>query len=292
MSLKDTLIALTIITCWALHTVAIRIGVLEIPPLLLLSIRMAGTALLFLPFAKKISLAQLKTVGIYAFFYIFLHIGLLATGLHFIDSSTGALLLQTTTPFALLFGWLMHRETFGIKTASGLALAFTGVVIILYKPVEDFSYIGAGMILFSSLCWGFGTVFARKTSDVDLPTLTAYAHAIPLIPFLLLSLWLEPGQFHTLAHEADWRIVGTVSAFQIFIISLCHANWRNLMVRNPVYLVTGITMIQPLLTVVFAHFILGERLAPTTILGGAVSMLGVAIIIIRRIQRGQKIETP
>ena len=289
MSLRDSLIALTIIFLWALHTVVIRVGVLEIPPLLLLAMRMGGTALVFAPFAKRVSWQQLKVIFIYSLFYIFLHFGLLAVGLHYLDSSTTALLLQTTIPFALLFGWLMHKETFGLKTTAGLVLAFIGVLLILYKPDADFSYIGAAMILGCALCWGFGTVFVRKTADIDAATLTAYAYSLPAPVFIALSYWLEPGQMNILINEADWRIVAGVWAYQVFVMSICHAGWRGLMVRNPVYLVTCFSLIQPILTVLFAHELLHERLGTIAIAGGAISLLGVAIVMVRRLQRSKAV---
>jgi O-acetylserine/cysteine efflux transporter len=285
VSLRDSLLALMIVVLWGFHTVVIRIGVLEIPPLLLLAIRMGGTALVFAPFAKKISMDQFKVIGIYSLFYIFLHIGLLAVGLYYLESATVALLLQTTIPFALIFGWLMHRETFGWKTTLGLVIAFLGVLLILYKPDADFSLMGALMILFSSACWGFGTVFVRKTKGIDLATLTAYAYALPFLPMLALSLWLEPGQFHTLLYESNLKVVALVCAYQILIMSLCHAWWRNLMVRNPVYLVTCFSLIQPLLTVLFGHWILDEDLGKMMMIGGAISLFGVAIVMLRRVQK-------
>jgi O-acetylserine/cysteine efflux transporter len=150
MSLRDSLLALMIVVLWGFHTVVIRIGVLEIPPFLLLAIRMGGTAIVFAPFAKRISMAQFKVIAVYASFYIFLHIGMLALGLYYLESSMVALLLQMTIPFALIFGWLMHKETFGWKTSVGLFIAFLGVLLILYKPDHDFSLIGALLIIASS----------------------------------------------------------------------------------------------------------------------------------------------
>lgn len=285
LTLRDAATALIIVTLWGLHTVIIRIGVLEVPPLLLLTLRMAGTALIFAPFARRIGRAQLKNIAIYSFFYIFLHIGLLAVGLSLLDSATTALILQATTPFAMIFGWLLHRESFGVKTLAGLILAFAGVCMILWHPSNDFSYAGAFLVLFSALCWGFGTVFARKTMDTDSASLLAWSHTIPLPFFLLLSLWFEGSRYPALIHEADPWIVLGVWAYQVLIVSFCHAEWRNLIVRNPVYLVASFSLIQPLMTVIFASLMLGETLSPIAMLGGAISLCGVGIVTMRKIQK-------
>lgn len=285
LSRRDAALALLIIALWGLHTVVIRIGVLEAPPLLLLTLRMAGGALLFAPFARKISPEQLKNVAVFSLFCIFLHIGLLTVGLRFLDSAIAALILQTTMPFSMLFGWLLHKETFGIKTLTGLAFAFTGVVMVLYSPAEDFSYAGAFIVLFSSLCWGFGTVFARRTATTDSISLLAWAHALPLPFFLALSLWFEGSRYDAVLHSADpWIILG-VWVYQVFIISFSHAGWRNLIVRNPVYLVTSFSLLQPIITVAFAHVLLGETLSPTAMIGGLISLLGVGIVTLRKIQK-------
>lgn len=285
MSLRDTIFALIIITLWGLHTVVIRIGVMEIPPLLLLTLRMAGTALVFAPFARKIGTGQIKNIAIYSFFYIFLHIGLLAIGLQFLDSAVAGLVLLTTTPFAMLFGWLMHGEKFGIKTLTGLILAFTGVSMVLYSPAENFSYLGIAIILLSASCWGFGTVFVKKTAATDPASMIVWAHGLPLPFFLLLSLWFESDQYSRLIHEADFKVVLGVWLYQVFVVSLCHSGWRTLLMRNPVYLVTSFSLLQPVFTVIFAHVILGETLPPTAMIGGAISLCGVGIITIRKIQK-------
>jgi O-acetylserine/cysteine efflux transporter len=287
MTPRDSFIALAIIVIWALHTVVIRIGVMEIPPFLLLTFRMAGTALLFAPFAKKVTREQFFNIARWSMVFIFIHVGTLGLALRYIDSGLGALFLQTNTPFALLIGWMLHKEKFGWRTAAGLVLSFLGVVIVLYKPGGNFTYLGAGLMLLSAFMWGLGSFMSRKTADVDIITLAAIGYGLPLPLFALLSYLFEPGQIAILLHEADWYILGSVLLFQCAIASFAHMFWRDLMVRNPAYLVTCFTFIQPALTLLMGHWILGEVLNATTYIGGAVSMTGVAIVLIRRLQRSR-----
>ena len=52
MPFRDILLALTTILLWSGNFVAIKIGVGELPPMILLTLRFSLTALVFLPFIK------------------------------------------------------------------------------------------------------------------------------------------------------------------------------------------------------------------------------------------------
>lgn len=285
LSPRDIALTLLVVLIWGVHNAVIRIGVLEIPPLLLLTIRMLGTAVIFLPFVQKISREQFANIARWSLVFIFMHIGTLAVGLHYIDVSLASLIIQTNTPFAIVLGWILHKEKFGAKTAAGLALAFIGVMLVLYKPGGNFTYLGATFILISAFTWALGSLLGRKTADISVPTLLAYGHLIPAPLFAFLSYLYEPGQIHTLIYDANWFVLAGVFSFQWVIASSSHALWRGLVVRNPVFLISCFTFIQPVITVAIGHYLLGEDMSIWTWIGGAISMVGVMIVLFRRAQR-------
>lgn len=284
ISLRDLALALGVITLWGLHINVIRIGALEVPPLFLLCMRFSLCVLIFLPFAKKISRSELKNLFLYAFPYLGIHLSTLFIALRNIDSSLAGLLLQTEMPFAILIGWFFLGERFGLKTTIGLAIALIGVLLILYRPMEGFVLWGAIFCLISAFSWSIGAVRMKYIQSLDLPTMTAYSFAMMLPLIAVASYMLETDQIVELQNANHYKL-GFVLFYQVILMSLCLFWWKGIMHRNPVYLVIPLTLLQPLITLLGGYFILGETLSTQVLMGGAVTAIGVAIVVLRKTRK-------
>ena len=60
-----------------------------------------------------------------------------------------------------------------------------------------------------------------------------------------------------------------------------HAGMSWLLQRHPVTVISPLTLPTPLLSVIFGVIVLGTPLSPQMIAGGAVALVGVAIITLR-----------
>lgn len=291
MTLRDSALALFIVALWGLHVVVIRIGATEIPPLLLLGIRFAIVMSVAAFFFKRLPLDKIKAIAFYAFPYLVLHLGTIFIGLRYIESGVGGLILQTEVPFAIILGWVFYREKFGIKTAAGLALAFIGVLIIIYKPQgtgQNFSYFGAAMLVASAFFWAVGSLRMRYIDGVDFWTMTFYSHLIALPFIALLSAIFESNHIAEIM-QAEPMTLGGVLFYQTVLMTLCLYWWKGLMVRNHAYKVTVFMLLQPVFAVIFGILILNETLDLLTIKGGLITLAGVALVTVRRIQKQQKL---
>lgn len=69
--------------------------------------------------------------------------------------------LCSTTPF---FYALLNREGLGRRTVLGLAVGFSGVVLLTWKPGQGLMLNpwGFAAILLATFLWAFGTLYARK----------------------------------------------------------------------------------------------------------------------------------
>ena len=287
ITFQDGLLALVIIASWAFNITLIRIGALEMPPLFLLFIRYGLGTLIFLPFMVRTDWKTLKNLALYALVYVVSHLGLLYLGSLYISASLVGLIIQMGMPFGLLLGFIFYGERFGLKTTMGITLSFIGIFIILYKPVENFSYLGAFLILGSAFCWASGSLLMRRVEKVDLPTMTviSYALATPIIG--ALSYFIEDNQVQGFMN-ANHYWIGGILVYQIFLMSMALYFWKNLMSRNPVHQLTAFLVLQPLFVVLFGWLLLGETLTHTEMLGGFVILIGVVIITFRRIKKSEK----
>lgn len=287
ISLRDSLIAISVVALWGLHVVIIRIGALEIPPLLLLSLRFTLVIVLMAPFFKPLPFSRIKPIFFYAVTYMVLHLGFVFVGLKYVESSIGGLVLQTEVPFGIVLACIFFKERFGLRTALGLVLAFIGVLIIVYQPagsITQLSYFGVGCLIASAFFWAVGALLMRFVGDVNFTSMTFYSHFVALPFVAALSFFLEDNQWSAL-QNADHYKVGGVLVYQVFLMSGCLYMWKNLMVRNKAYEVTCFSLLQPVFAVFFAVLILGENLEMKTILGGLVALAGVGVVTFRQMQK-------
>lgn len=279
--------ALAIVAGWALNITIIRVGAIEMQPLFLLFIRYSLGALIFLPFMKNVDKKTFINLALYAICYVVLHLGFLFIGALYLQASLSGLIMQMGMPFALLIGYLFYGEKFGPATAFGIVLAFSGILMIMYKPVENFSYLGAFLVLASAFCWAAGSFLMRRVEDVDLPTLTVvgYSVAFPIIG--AMSYIIEDNQVESLLN-ANHFWIGFILTYQIILMSMAIYFWKGLMSRNPAHELTAFLVLQPLFVVLFGWLLLGETLGTSEILGGAVLLSGVVVITIRNIVHARK----
>lgn len=286
MSKRDIALALLVILTWGIHFPVIKIGTNEIPGLMLVTIRFLLTGLVFLPFCKNLTKPQFRQILIFSAYYYMGHLASLFVALRYLESATVALIMQIQVPFAIIFGWLLYSEKFGWKTTAGLVLAFAGLLFIFGSP-DITSWLGLGLTVLSSLLWALGSIHMRKIKDIDMPSMTAYS-AILAVPVTgTMSFIFETNQVAEFMN-ANWITLGSVLCYQIFLMSVMMYFWKELMSRNSVQLVTAFSLLQPAVAVVAAHFMLGESLSTSAIIGGVLAMTGVGVIVLRKIQKRQE----
>ena len=111
-----------------------KLGVETVTPVSLNVARFALTALLFLPFAGKISLADLRKLVPVALFFVCGNLIFAYLALDRITGSSCVIIIQIGQPVTLMLAWLMFGEKFGLKTAFGILIAFSGLVIVFGAP--------------------------------------------------------------------------------------------------------------------------------------------------------------
>ncbi|RAW08546.1 EamA family transporter [Halomonas elongata] len=100
MPLRDLSIGLGVIVIWALNIIVIKVGVADMPPLLLTTLRFALVALLLVPF-HPVARHQLPFLALLSLTFGTLHFALLFIGLGQAEAGTGALLLTSALGWAI-----------------------------------------------------------------------------------------------------------------------------------------------------------------------------------------------
>ena len=274
---------LTVFT-WGLHIPIIKLGVETVDPISLNTARFALTALLFLPFAKKISFDDLIKLIPVSVFFVCGNLIFAYLALTYITSNSFVIIGQVAQPITLILAYILFKERFGFLTAFGIAISISGLVIVFGAPDILASPQGAILTCCSALSWSLGSLAMKRTGHIAPASFLAYAYLIGTPIAFAASYLLEDGQI-TRFINADRGIITFVLLYQVGLMGAMTFVWSGLMARNPAQFVTPFLMIQPIFSVIGAYFILGENLNDNILWGGLVVLLGIGVINIRKIQK-------
>jgi len=286
MNLRDTLQALCVVIIWGFNFAAIKVTVGQIPPLTLTILRFAITALLLLPFFR-LSFAQLKQVIPVALVLGVGHFGLFFVGFHGADAATVALLLQLGVPFSCILAAIFFKDKLGAKRIFGLALAFSGAAFLAGEP-QGGTVLSVVSIIACSFCWAWANILIKKLNGIPPLAIMGWM-SLFAIPVLALMSWIwEDNQIDAVmdASILAWLLLSyTIIGSSIFAYHL----WYRLIDRLDVSQVVPFTLIAPVIGVGAGVVLLGESFTTYKLLGGVMTITGVAIIQFRQIKRRKKV---
>lgn len=180
--------------------------------------------------------------------------------------------------WSAIFVALMFRQTSKFEWL-GVALGFSGVVLLNLGGDLRGQPLGAMVLIFSAVSWAFGAVISPR---FRLPggSMTSAAQMICAgIIELLLSVFVVREQIHfpitpaAVLGELYLIVFGSLVSFSAFTYLVHHV--------RPA-LATSYTYINPLVAVGLGVLILGERITVTDLIAMLVILSGVAVIAMAR----------
>lgn len=277
MPLRDWLAALVVVTLWGLNFIAVKVALTALPPFLLTGLRFVGVALALAPFfrPRRDQIAGIVGVGAVLGFG---HFGLLFLGLSGMDAATTAIVTQLGVPFSALLAWLAFGETLGLARGLGLVLAFGGVALLAGEPSLP-ALAPLLVAVAAMLAWAVSNVQVKRLGAIDPLALNGWM-ALCAAPMLLgTSLAVEQGHAAALARAAgEWRVLAGI-AYTVLASSLvAYTLWYRLLARHAMNRVVPITMLGPVIGVAGGVLVLGEPLSWHKLVGGALTLAGVAVV--------------
>nr|WP_283101543.1 EamA family transporter [Halomonas populi] len=272
------LLGLGVIAIWALNIIVIKLGVAEIPPLLLTTLRFILVALLLVPF-YPVPRHQLPFLLMLSVTFGTLHFALLFIGLEQAEAGTGALLVQMGTPFATLLAVIFLKERLGPKRLIGLLLSFAGVLVLAGGPTLP-SPLPLTILLLSALGWAVSQLLIKRGPNIAPLALAGWV-ALFAVPQVALGSWLfESDHLEALTH-AGWAGWGAVVYTAVMSSIVGYGIWYALLRRHPVNRVVPMTLLVPVLAVLLGTLLLGDSLGFHKLAGGGLVVAGIALIILR-----------
>jgi drug/metabolite transporter (DMT)-like permease len=198
------------------------------------------------------------------------------TALERIDASLLSLLVYTFPAIVAAAAIALGRERADSRRLCALALASTGLALVVagagagaLEPLGAALGVGAAIVYSAYIL--IGEPIARRMRPLLLSTLVCTGAAIPLALGSALLGELQPGRV-TLAGWgwlACLAAVSTVLAVSLFFAGLARVGPTTASI---------LATVEPLVTVVLALLVFGERLAAAQVAGGALVLGGVVVL--------------
>ncbi len=190
-----------------------------------------------------------------------------------VNAGTGSMLISCIPVLVILLGVCTGREKVGLLAWLGIGLSMTGVVLTAAGSETGLTFnLGSLLILGAALCAAIQTLISKALSQryaaVDVTTWAIWLGTLGLLPF-------------------SEDIVGTASRLSgigwmhlVFLgmvpAALCYTLWSWVLVTLPITTVMSAVYAIPVFSVFFGWMILGEQPSFLTLVGGAVTLAGVA----------------
>lgn len=273
--------ALMVLICavWGFNFVAVKTGLAEFPPLTMVIVRFILLGLVLAPFLRIVP-GQMGAVALAGLTIGAVHFGFIASSLAISDASVVAIAMQLNVPFATLLSIVLLSETVGWRRWAGIISAFVGVGFIGFDPALNFSTLGFSFAVVAALTFGAGMVFVRRIKGVSALEVQAWSAVLSLPALALASLMFESGQVAAVesASLKAWAAL-LYTAFAASLIG--HVGMYYLLQRYEVSLTGPLTLMAPVFGVIFGVTLFGEPVTWKFLVGGALTLGGVAIVAIR-----------
>lgn len=287
MKPSDLLLALLANTAWAFNFIAGKAGVNHFQPFLFTSLRFAVLLLVLLPFLRWVPGQMDGVLGI-ALVQGILHFSLVFAGLKASgDIASVAIASQLYVPFSALLAVVALGERLDRRRLLGIAAAFGGVLVIGFDPIAFHHLDALLLIVAGAVAMAVATIQMRRLRGVGVFALQGWI-ALCAAPALgLLSLLFEDGQWAAVRSATPLDLAAPVySALGASLIG--HGIVYHLLGRYPVGITTPLLLLTPVLAVVFGVLLWGDTLTWKLIVGGVLTLVGIAVITVpaRRVLTG------
>ncbi|WP_339522460.1 EamA family transporter [Pseudomonas sp. EA_35y_Pfl2_R111] len=278
MQPKDLLLALVVIIVWGMNFVVIKIGLHEMPPMLLGALRFllaAFPAVLFIkrpqiPLRWLLAYGLTISLGQFAFLFSAMSVGM--------PAGLASLVLQSQALFTLLFAVLLLGERFRLVNLFGLLVASGGLLLIGSQGNGLMTLAGFLLTLCAAAMWALGNIVTRKLGKVNLVGLVVWGSLVPPLPFFALSWMLEGPEVIESAlrgFSLDTLLVLVYLAFGATILG--YGLWSRLLSRYPASQVAPFSLLVPVVGLTSAALLLDERLSSLQLVGVLLVMLGLLL---------------
>jgi O-acetylserine/cysteine efflux transporter len=274
------LLALIVMVIWGFNFAAAKFGLREFSPMFLMFLRFTGVAVVLLPFVRA-PWGQMKEIFILSVLLGSLHFPLMFTGLTGVDAAMASIAIQLQVPFSSILAAILYRDKLGWKRGLGMAISFGGVIVIAGEPRALDNTFYLGLVIAAALVFSIVNIQIRRIGNINGFTLNGWMALMAAPQLLVATLIMETGQWEQL-RSATWLGWSSIAYMAVMVTIVSYLMWYPLVRKYPVNQTMPWTLLAPVFGVLSGIIVLGEPMTPAMVIGGALTLVGVAVIVIRK----------
>lgn len=299
MTRKGGLLALLVVVVWGLNFVVIKMGLHNMPPLMLAGLRfllVAFPALLFVARPKiplKLLLGYGLTIsfGQFAFLFCAIKFGM--------PAGLASLVLQVQAFFTIILGAFVFGERLQGKQLAGISLAVFGVLVLIEGSLngQHVALLGFMLTLAAGLSWACGNIFNKlimqHESRPGIMSLVVWSALIPIVPFMVASFILDGPQVMLKSLvEIDLTTILSLIYLALVASIIGYGIWGSLLGRYETWRVAPLSLLVPVVGLASAALLLDETLSALQLCGAGLIMAGLYINVFGlRVRRATRVRS-
>lgn len=274
----DFLQLISIALIWGVNNILAKIAVDALPAMMMASLRFLIVIAALFVFLRP------PPQNWRLFFLMILFVGPLHFGVQSIalkmatDLPPMVVVMQLWAPSSVVFAAILLKERVGALRWAGVALAFVGAASLNFDPAVFDQGWALLLAAVASAFYGLATVLVRMLGVGLNPWTTQAWIALVSAPTLAMgTVAFETGHAEA-ARAAHWSIWAFIAFGAIVSSIVANAFMFSLVQKYEVSRTTPYLLMTPVITFMLAVFVLGDRITSQILIGGAVTLLGIALV--------------
>ncbi|MBA2653868.1 MAG: EamA family transporter [Gammaproteobacteria bacterium] len=281
MPISHLFLVLLVVVIWGLNFIFIKLGLEEIPPLLLCAVRFLLASIPAI-FFIKLPKAPFRTVALYGLVMFALQFAFVFTGMHVgMTPGMASIIIQVQVFFSIIFAAIVLGEKPSSWQIMGALVSFTGIALVALHFEKNISLLGFLFILAAAATFGLGNLITRKTKNINMISLVVWGSFVACIPMILLSLIIEgPAAMVQSYHHVTWVGISAVMYIVCASTWVGYGVWNWLLSRHSIGAIAPFTLLVPIVGVLGSVIFLNESMYPWKFAAGLLVVGGLIINLV------------
>lgn len=282
--------ALLAMAFWALSFIWYKEVLTLYKPVSLVLMRLIISSSLLLAVSlalRKLQVLKKKDVKnflLLTFFQPFLYFLCESYGISMVSSTLAAVIISTIPLFSPIGAYFLLGERISLVNFIGILISVVGVTMVVFHAGFsniDVSVPGVLLMLVAVVAAiGYAITIRRLGNRYNVFSIVTYQNTLGILFFLPLFFWLDFKQFITVTPTRS--VIVPLVSLGIFSSTVAFILFTYVIKKLSISRANVFTNAIPVLTAIFAYFILGEELTPVMLMGIAVVILGVLVAQVSR----------
>lgn len=278
MSPRDLLLALLVVFVWGVNFVAIKMGVEDVPPLLLTGLRFLFTAIPAVFFIPRPAV-RWSSLAMFGILLGVIKFGLIFSAVKFgMPAGLTSLVVQVQVFFTMSLAYLLLGERPSPMQTLGAGIGFFGIGIVAIERFQGASLMPFLMLLGGATAWACANLVVKTAGRVNMLAFLVWASLFAPLPLFIASGLVEglPAMIASLS-PPSLRSMLALAFIVIPSTLFAFAVWNDLLQRYSTAMVTPFALLVPVFGMASGVALLGESISPLAMLGSMVVFAGLMI---------------